>query len=211
MPVQWLDVILIVIMLLSAFLAMLRGLTREMLSIMSLALAALAALLAWSTYHDRAKDLVGSETLGSALLVVVVFTIVLVIVSIITIRLADRVLDSRIGAIDRTLGFVFGLIRGLIIVAVAYELAIHFWQKEGMPAWVTEARSLPMIESTGNAMLKLLPDNPAGWFQKKEANSMTPTPSNMKVLATAANAAGLIVVRMKPDGSIFAETIRRVG
>ena len=44
MPIQWLDVILILIMLISAFLAMLRGLTREMLSIMSWALAALAAL-----------------------------------------------------------------------------------------------------------------------------------------------------------------------
>jgi membrane protein required for colicin V production len=211
MPVQWLDVILIVIMLISAFLAMLRGLTREMLSIMSLALAALAALLAWSTYHDRAKELVGSETLGSALLVVIVFTIVLVVVSIVTIRLADRVLDSRIGAIDRTLGFVFGLIRGLIIVAVAFELAVHFWQKEGMPPWVTKARSLPMIESTGNAMLRLLPDNPASWFQNKGASNMTPSPSNTKVLATAVNATGLIVVRMKPDGSFFAETVRHMG
>jgi membrane protein required for colicin V production len=209
MPVQWLDVILIVIMLISAFLAMLRGLTREMLSIMSLALAALAALIAWSMYHDRVATMVGSETLGSALLVVIVFTIVLVIVSIVTIRLADRVLDSRIGAIDRTLGFVFGLIRGLIIVAVAYELAVHFWQKEGMPAWVTEARSLPMIESTGSALLKLVPDNPAGWFQNKGASNMTP--SSTKVLATAVNAASFIVVRMKADGSFYAESIRREG
>ncbi|MEJ2125029.1 MAG: CvpA family protein [Alphaproteobacteria bacterium] len=206
MPVQWLDVVLIVIMLISAFLAMLRGLTREMLSIMSLALAALAALLAWSMYHDRAAKLVGSETLGSALLVLVVFTVVLVVVSIITIRLADRVLDSRIGAIDRTLGFVFGLVRGLIIVVVAFELAVHFWQKEGMPEWVTEARSLPMIESTGDAILKLLPDNPAGWFQNKSSGL---TPSNTVVFA--ANSARFITVRLGENGRFYTESVRLRG
>ena len=53
MPIQWLDVILVLIMLISAFLAMLRGLTREMLSIMSWALAALAALFVYPLYRDR--------------------------------------------------------------------------------------------------------------------------------------------------------------
>ena len=44
MPISWLDVILIVIMLISGFLAMVRGFTREVLSIFSWAVAAVAAL-----------------------------------------------------------------------------------------------------------------------------------------------------------------------
>ena len=44
----------------------------------------------------------------------------LLIVSIITVRISDMILDSRIGALDRSLGFLFGLGRGLIIVVVAY-------------------------------------------------------------------------------------------
>ena len=44
----------------------------------------------------------------------------LLIVSIITIRISDMILDSRIGALDRTLGFLFGLGRGLVIVVVAF-------------------------------------------------------------------------------------------
>ena len=46
-----------------------------------------------------------------------VFLGTLLIVSIFTIRISDMVLDSRVGALDRTLGFLFGLGRGLIIVA----------------------------------------------------------------------------------------------
>jgi len=174
MPIQWLDVILIAIMLISAFLAMLRGLTREVLSIMSWALAALAALFVLSIYRDRVRLYFDSQTLADGVLIVSVFVVVLIIVSLVTVRLSDRVLDSRVGAIDRTLGFVFGLVRGLILVVIAYELYIAIVPKESLPSWVTQARSLPVIEGTGKAILSLLPDNPASMFQKKERQSEAP-------------------------------------
>ena len=91
-------------MLISAFLAMLRGLTREMLSIMSWALAALAALFVYPLYRDTLKTLIQPDILADGVLIVTVFVIVLIIVSLITVRLSDRVLDSRVGALDRTLG-----------------------------------------------------------------------------------------------------------
>jgi membrane protein required for colicin V production len=165
MPIQWLDVILVVIMLISAFLAMLRGLTREMLSIMSWALAALAALFIYPLYRDRLRSLIQPDILADGVLIVTVFVIVLIIVSLITVRLSDRVLDSRVGAIDRTLGFIFGLLRGLLLVVIAYELLIAIMPKETLPRWVTEARSLTVIESTGRAIISLLPDNPASMFR----------------------------------------------
>ncbi len=44
----------------------------------------------------------------------------LIVASIITVKISDMVLDSRIGALDRTLGFLFGLARGLVIMVVAF-------------------------------------------------------------------------------------------
>ena len=164
-PIQWLDVLLVVIMLVSAFLAMLRGLTREMLSIMSWALAALAALFVYPLYRDRLRALIQPDILADGVLIVTVFVIVLIIVSLITVRLSDRVLDSRVGALDRTLGFIFGLLRGLLLVVIAYELLIAIMPKETLPRWVTEARSLTVIESTGRAIISVLPDNPASMFR----------------------------------------------
>jgi membrane protein required for colicin V production len=174
MPIQWLDVILILIMLISAFLAMLRGLTREMLSIMSWALAALAALFFYQLYRDRVRALIEPQILADAVLIGVVFLIVLLVVSLITVRLSNRVLDSRVGAVDRTFGFVFGLVRGLILVVIAYELMAAIVPKESLPRWVTEARSLPVIERTGRAIISLLPDNPASIFR---GDRTTPSPS----------------------------------
>ncbi len=172
MPIQWLDVLLILIMLISAFLAMLRGLTREMLSIMSWALAALAALFFYQLYRERVRALIEPQILADAVLIGVVFVIVLILVSLITVRLSSRVLDSRVGALDRTLGFIFGLVRGLILVVIAYELIAAIVPKESLPRWVTEARSLPVIERTGRAIISLLPDNPASIFRGERSGSL---------------------------------------
>ncbi len=169
MPFQWLDVILVAIMLISGSLAMLRGLTREMLSIMSWALAAIAALFIYPLYRDNVRQLVQPDILADGVLITTVFVIVLIAVSLITVRMSDRVLDSRVGALDRTLGFVFGLVRGLILVVIAYELLIAIMPKETLPEWVTQARSLPVIESTGKAIISLLPDNPTSIFSSDRA------------------------------------------
>jgi membrane protein required for colicin V production len=170
MPIQWLDVLLVLMMLISGFLAMLRGLTREMLSIMSWALAAIAGLFIYPLYRDNVRALIQPDILADAVLIATVFVIVLILVSLITVRLSDRVLDSRVGALDRTFGFVYGLARGLILVVIAYELLVLIVPKEGLPSWVTEARSLSVIESTGKAIISLLPDNPASIFSKERAN-----------------------------------------
>lgn len=165
MPIQWLDVILILIMLISAFLAMLRGLTREMLSIMSWAIAALAALFFYQLYKERVRALIEPQMLADGVLIASVFLLTLLLVSLVTVRISDRVLDSRVGAVDRTLGFVFGLVRGLILVVIAYELIAAIVPKESLPRWVTEARSLPVIERTGRAIISVLPDNPQSIFR----------------------------------------------
>jgi membrane protein required for colicin V production len=169
----WLDVILVIIMLLSGFLAMLRGLTREILSILSWAVAALASLFVYANYKEWARHFVEPKmhVIADVALVGVVFIVVLLIVEFVTLRLSDRVLDSRVGALDRTLGFVFGLLRGLLLVVICYELFNLIVPKERYPAWVTEAKSLRVIESTGEAIISLLPDNPQSIFRGNKPGS----------------------------------------
>src|SRR5579883_429611 len=111
MPIQGLDIILIVIMIFSGFLAMLRGLTREMLSIMSWALAALVTLFAYTQFKNDMRAMIDTPMLADAVLILSVFLLSLILFSIITINISERVLDSRVGAVDRTLGFVYGLVR----------------------------------------------------------------------------------------------------
>ena len=106
-------------MLVSALLAMIRGFMREVLSIAAWVIAAVrdalrlspAAALAKQYFANRHRRRPRSSVGG-------VFLGTLLLVSVITVRFSDMVLDSRVGALDRTLGFMFGLARGLIIVVV---------------------------------------------------------------------------------------------
>lgn len=163
MPFTIFDFVLIAIMLLSGFLAMLRGLTREVLSIVSWAVAALAALYAYRNYQDLARQYIAHEQLADIALVASVFLVVLIVVSLITMKMGDKVLDSRIGALDRSLGFIFGLARGLILVVILYLFYSWFFTKETQPRAILDAQSLPFIERTGDVITGLA-ERATGWF-----------------------------------------------
>jgi membrane protein required for colicin V production len=171
MPIQALDILLVAIMFFSGLLAMLRGLTREMLSIMSWALAALVTLLAYSHFKADARAMIENPMLADATLIATVFITGLILFSLLTANISERVLDSRVGAIDRTLGFLYGLARGLILVVIAYLIVGEIVERPNLPKWVTQARSLYVIEYAGDAIKSLVPENPDWLFRKREKTS----------------------------------------
>ena len=116
MPITLLDIVLIAVMLISGLLAMVRGFMREVLSIIAWILAAGATLYAYSKLLPLAKQYFNNDIVAAVAVIGGVFLLTLLIVSILTVRISDMVLDSRVGALDRTLGFLFGLARGLVIV-----------------------------------------------------------------------------------------------
>jgi membrane protein required for colicin V production len=182
MPFSWLDIILAAIMLISGFLAMLRGLTREVLSILSWAVAALATLYFFPKYQAQAQVYIEPALLADAVLAGSIFLVVLIIVSLITVRISDGVLDSRIGALDRTLGFVFGLSRGLVLVVIAYLFFTWLVPEDTQPPWIRDARSLPILKQTGAGIVSLLPEDPAsaipGINKQEETTTPPPAPAN---------------------------------
>ena len=120
MPIEPLDILLLVVMLVSALLAMVRGFMREILSIASWAAAAVCTLYFYKRLVPVAKQYIYNDLIATGAVVGILFLGTLLVVSIITIKISDAILDSRVGALDRTLGFLFGLARGLIVVVAAY-------------------------------------------------------------------------------------------
>ncbi|MCB1472231.1 MAG: CvpA family protein [Rhodobiaceae bacterium] len=160
MFISGLDIILGIVALVSGLLAMVRGLTREVLSIASWAAAAAATIFAYSRFKSFAREQIDPDQLADVILIGGTFLLVLIIVSYITSRISDFILDSRIGAIDRTLGFAFGAARGLVLVVVGYLFFAWLVPEENRPAWVLSARSLPLIEQTGDMLMNMLPEDP---------------------------------------------------
>src|SRR3954451_18084088 len=108
MPFQLLDIVLIAIMLVSGVLALMRGFTREVLSLVAWGAAAVAAYLAikqpalveWAKTNVPylEKEILAQIAVGAT-----AFLIVLIIVSIISVKISDWVVDSAAGTFDRTL------------------------------------------------------------------------------------------------------------
>src|ERR1700694_5054324 len=160
MPITILDLALLAVMLISGLLAMVRGFMREILSIAAWGAAALVTLYAYSKLLPTAKTYFNNDTVASVVVVAGVFIGTLIVVSIITVRISDMILDSRIGALDRTLGFLFGLARGLIIVVVAFLFFDWLVPQKSQPDWVRNAKSKVVLVGTGEWLKSLLPDDP---------------------------------------------------
>lgn len=167
MPITLLDIIVLAVMLLSGLLAMIRGFMREILSIAAWATAAVATLYAFPRVLPQAKAYFNNDTIATIAVIAGVFIGTLVIATIITSRISDMVLDSRIGALDRTLGFLFGLGRGLLIVVVAFLFFAWLVPDKQQPDWVRTAKSLSVLQSTGNWLMSLLPDDPETTILKR--------------------------------------------
>ncbi|HEY2758183.1 MAG TPA: CvpA family protein [Pseudolabrys sp.] len=167
MPITLLDILLLVVMLISGLLAMIRGFMREILSIAAWGIAALVTLYSYAKLLPMAKQYVNSDMVATAVTVGGVFLLTLLIVSIITVRISDMVLDSRVGALDRTLGFLFGLGRGLIIVVVAFLFFAWLVPTKAQPSWVQNAKSRVVLQSTGQWLMSMLPDDPESTILKR--------------------------------------------
>jgi len=172
MSFEILDIILIAMMLISGLLAMVRGFSREILSISSWVIAALAGYFFYQTLSPTVNDFlvknVGNlpEILSHIVAGLIIFVIVLIIVSLITYKIADFIVDSRVGVLDRTLGFIFGAVRGLLLIVVMYMFVINFIP-DATPKWVVNAKSAPMLQSIGEGIQNNLPEDPTGFIKEK--------------------------------------------
>ncbi len=167
MPITLLDIILIGVMLISALLAMIRGFMREILSIAAWVIAAGATLYSYTKLLPYARSYFNNDIVAAAAVIGGTFLLTLLIVSILTVRFSDMVLDSRVGALDRTLGFLFGLARGLIIVVVAFLFFAWLVPAKTQPTWVTNAKSKVVLQSTGDWLMSMLPDDPESTILKR--------------------------------------------
>ncbi len=156
---SYLDLGLIVIVLVSALLSMLRGLTREVLAILSWGAAALAAYYFHPLVLPYVRPYISKDTLAMAVAASAVFFVTLVIVSLITIKLSDAILDSKIGALDRSLGFLFGAGRGYLLCTIAFVFFTWLVPDKSYPTWVENSKTKAWLMQTGESLQAMLPEN----------------------------------------------------
>lgn len=146
LPVNATDAAVVVVLLLSAAVALMRGFVHEVLSLGAWAGAALATVYALPYVQPYTREVIAIPLLADIVSGVVLFLVVLVALSLLGRLVGGMVQRSGLSALDRSLGLLFGVLRGALIVSVAWlALSWALPRAEERPAWIAEARSAPLL------------------------------------------------------------------
>jgi membrane protein required for colicin V production len=152
-----LDIGVIAVIVLSAIFAFARGFVREALSIVAWVGAAAITVYGFVPVLGLVDPLVKNPLLSQLIAGFGLFVGALIVLTIATSFVARMVRASALSPIDRTLGFVFGLARGVLIVCLAY-LLLDFVQPSERPAWIRDAKSAPFLHQGADMLRQFLPE-----------------------------------------------------
>ncbi|WP_424966890.1 MULTISPECIES: CvpA family protein [unclassified Dinoroseobacter] len=157
------------VILVSALLAFSRGLVREVMAIAGWIAAAIVAFLFAGQAEPLLKELpyVGPILQDSCELAIIaafaaVFAITLVVVSVFTPLFSGLIQRSALGGIDQGLGFFFGAVRGILLVAVGLLAYDRIMTTETIPM-IEESRSASVFGAFSARLEAQIPEDATGW------------------------------------------------
>ncbi len=158
-PVNPVDLVAIGVTLLSALLAFVRGLIKEVLSVGAWVGAALAAIFGLQYLEPYALQYIGVPLIATLVTGGTIFVVALVVLSLVSYAITNTIKGSMLSGLDRSLGFVFGIMRGVALMCLAFlalDLAVPPNER---PEIIQAARSYPVIEYGADLLRQLVPEN----------------------------------------------------
>lgn len=146
------DIVVIAVVALSALIAFLRGFVREVLTIGSWLGASLVTLYGFPLLQPKFEQWISSKLAADIVCGISLFLGSLIVFSIISHMIARFVRGSALTAVDRSLGLLFGLVRGAILVSLAYMLIFAL-----DPNILRGARTTPMMARGAEILRDLAP------------------------------------------------------
>lgn len=144
------DYIIVAIIIISAVMGLVRGLLREAVAVITWFLA---IVLAWS-FASSLEPLLGGILVGSPLRIwaarAIIFVGVLLLGGAVAVILGHYVRVSMFAGMDKFLGLVFGIVRGVVIVG-AFTIAIQALRMDEDPRW-KRSRLLPYAGAVADAL-----------------------------------------------------------
>lgn len=204
LPINAVDVAVLAVLLISAVLAFLRGFVHEVLGIGAWVGAALATLYGFPHAQPYTRDLIAIDLVADIVAGVAIFLVVLITLAVLSRMLGARVQQSSLGALDRSLGVVFGLARGIVILAAAWlvmEWALP--EPADRPSWVRQAESRKLVAYSAHTMAGLLP---ASWTARGAAAVDSAREAADQARDTKDTYDALAQPEVKPDDSGDRET-----
>ncbi|MCK5284164.1 MAG: CvpA family protein [Alphaproteobacteria bacterium] len=166
------DIVVLAVLLISAVIAFLRGFIREVLTIMGILGGLIAASLGgahlsiyiqeWigieeSTNPDLLFGILPHALVADSLAYGGIFIVVIIILSILSHILAEAVQNMGLGAIDRTFGVIFGIIRGVVLLGVLYLPVYLLVSDDAKTTWFEGSKTHIYLEKSSSVLSTFLP------------------------------------------------------
>lgn len=161
LPINILDIAVIIVLLVSALFAYARGFAHEVLSVAGWIGAIFATFYGFPYAKPYLREWIAIELAADLTAGVIIFIVSLIILSYITRSISKMVQGSVLNALDRALGFLFGLVRGAVIVCLIYIGVEVVIPEDDRPEWLTTAKSMDLIGPGSEKLRTLLPDHAA--------------------------------------------------
>jgi len=153
----WVDAVALSVIFLSAVFSLVRGFVREILGVAAWVGAAFSALKGYQLVLPYVDSVLAMKAAQVPVSIGIVFIFILIILSIISAWIGGLVRESALSGLDRSLGLVFGVVRGGVILCLAYIGLSMFVVQDQWPAPVVNARLLPFAYQGATFLAGLLP------------------------------------------------------
>jgi membrane protein required for colicin V production len=120
---NWVDIAILIIVFLSALISVLRGFVREALSLLGLVISFWVAFTFSKDLAVYLAKYIETPSLQLATAFAILFIVTLLLMAIVNYLAGQLVEKSGLSGTDRMLGVVFGIVRGIAIVAILVLLA----------------------------------------------------------------------------------------
>ena len=157
LPINTIDLVVLVVMLISGLVAFSRGFIRELLSIGAWIGAFFAGIHGYPHLESTVGDLLPEPTYAPWVAGTGIGIVALIVLSLVGHHLARALRIDGLGAIDRSLGFLFGLARGAVLVALLFVAVQWLVEESDYPDWLRGAKTLPMARTGADLLVQMLP------------------------------------------------------
>jgi membrane protein required for colicin V production len=153
------DIAVGLVLVVSGLIALIRGATREITTVIAFLLAVFIALYGLRFTGPIAQHAISTGWIASAVAALVTFIAAYIVLRVIGGAITRRVQQTAgLSSLDRILGLAIGLVRGAVVVAAVTLLINAATPPERLPAWIAKARLYPAATMGANALRALAPE-----------------------------------------------------
>ncbi len=152
------DYVVLIILAVSAIAGFIRGAAREMVTVMAFLLAAMTAMFGLRFAGPMARAAIDPDWAGNVAAITGLFLIAYILFRLLGAALTRRIQDNQVmGPLDRSVGFGFGLVRGLVFMGALNLFFNAATPAERAPAWITQAKLYPLTTAAGRILVAFAP------------------------------------------------------